>query len=123
MKSLEDNGAGRREAGRDTAVLVYLLQLLGLVTVLTAIAGVIVNYVKWDDVRGTWLESHFRWQVRTFWFSLLWGLVGWLLAFIGIGFLILAGVTVWYLYRAVRGWVLLNERREAAPLNAFGTRT
>lgn len=123
MKSLEDNGAGRSEAGRDTAVLVYLLQLLGVVTVLTAIAGVIVNYVKWEDVRGTWLESHFRWQIRTFWFSVLWGLVGWLLAFIGIGFLILAGVTIWYLYRAVRGWVLLNERREAVPLNTFGART
>ena len=123
MKSLEGDGAVQDDAGRDMAALVYLLQLLGLVTVLTAIAGAVVNYVKWDDVRGTWLESHFRWQIRTFWFSVLWGVVGWLLAFIGIGFLILAGGTIWYLSRAVRGWVLLNERREAIPLNIFGPRT
>lgn len=122
MKSLLGNGAGQDDAGRDIVALVYLLQLLGLVTVLTTIAGVIVNYVKWDDVRGTWLESHFRWQIRTFWFSLLWGVIGWLLAFIGIGFLIIAGVTLWYVYRAVRGWVLLNERREAVPLNTLGIR-
>ncbi|MBA1149087.1 hypothetical protein H0Z60_18720 [Ectothiorhodospiraceae bacterium WFHF3C12] len=122
MKSLVGKDAGGDEAARDITALVYLLQLLGFVTVLTAIAAVVVNYVKWDDVRDTWLESHFRWQVRTFWFSLLWGVVGTLLAFIGIGFLIIAAVTVWYLYRAVRGWVLLNERREVVPLNMPGLR-
>lgn len=121
MKSLVDGDAGRDETGKDITALVYLLQLLGLVTALTAIAAVVVNYIKWDDVRGTWLESHFRWQMRTFWFSVLWWVVGFVLAFVGIGVLIIAAVTVWYLYRAVRGWLFLNERREVVPLNLLGT--
>jgi uncharacterized membrane protein len=118
MKPMVDSRAGT-EAGKDTAALVYLLQLLGLVTVLTAIAGVVVNYIKWDEVRGTWLESHFRWQVRTFWFSVLWGLIGSVLFVIGIGALIIGVATLWYLYRAVRGWLFLNERRPVVPLTVL----
>lgn len=118
MKPMVDSRSAT-EAGKDTAALVYLLQLLGLVTVLTAIAGVVVNYVKWDQVRGTWLESHFRWQVRTFWFSVLWGVIGSVLFVIGIGALIIAAATLWYLYRAVRGWLFLNERRPVVPLTVL----
>lgn len=118
MSELARNGTGS-DAGKDTAALIYLLQLLGLVTGLTAVAAVIVNYVKWDDVRGTWLDSHFRWQVRTFWFTLLWGLIGSVLSAIGIGFLILGLLTVWYLYRVIRGWLKLNERREIYPLKQW----
>ncbi|MEW8206622.1 MAG: hypothetical protein AB2746_10910, partial [Candidatus Thiodiazotropha taylori] len=50
---------------------VYALQAASFLFVITLLIGVIVNYVKRDDVRGTWLESHFRWQIRTFWFVLL----------------------------------------------------
>ena len=44
---------------------------------LIGIAGVIVAYVKRDDARGSWVESHLRWLIRTFWFSLLWAVIGW----------------------------------------------
>lgn len=108
--------ASETEAGKDTVLLVYVLQLLGLFTALTGIAGVIVNYMKWDDVRGTWLESHFRWQVRTFWFTVLWGLVGSILILVGIGVLILGVLTLWYLYRVIRGWIYLNDRRAVYPI-------
>ncbi len=82
-----------------------------------SIIAVILNYVKRDDVRGTWLESHFRWQIRTFWFGLLW--VGLCILFVvvtlGVGILIawlpLAFVGVWFIYRSVRGWLALAERR------------
>ena len=82
-----------------------------------SIIAVILNYVKRGDVRGTWLESHFRWQISTFWFGLLW--VGLCLLFVvltlGIGLIVvwlpLGIVTVWFIYRIVRGWMRLSGRR------------
>ena len=82
-----------------------------------SIIAVILNYVKRSEVRGTWLDSHFSWQIRTFWYGLLW--VGACVAFIvltfGIGILIawipLAIVTVWFIYRVVRGWLRLRDGR------------
>ena len=82
-----------------------------------SIIAVILNYVKRGDVRGTWLESHFRWQIRTFWFGLLW--ISLCVLFIiftfGIGILIawlpIGLVGLWFIYRIVRGWMALNDRR------------
>ena len=95
--------------------IVYALQIAGYFVGVTFIAGVIVNYVKRKDVEGTWLESHFRWQIRTFWFGLLWCGVGFALLIVLVGFLILAGTAVWVLYRAIKGWIELSEDR---PLNS-----
>ncbi len=79
-----------------------------------SIIAVILNYVKRAEVEGTWLESHFRWQIRTFWFSLLWVVVAVLIGLTVIGlpltFGILVGVTFWLIYRVVRGWLALNAR-------------
>ena len=80
-----------------------------------SIIAVILNYVLRADVRGTYLESHFRWQIRTFWFTLVWVLVALLLVFtfVGIPFaIIIAWVAgLWVLYRIVRGlFRLLNEK-------------
>jgi uncharacterized membrane protein len=101
-----------------------LTGIIGTATVIGAflmgwpsIIAVILNYVKRGDARGTWLESHFRWQIRTFWFGLLW--VGLCVMFViftlGVGALLvwipLAIVTVWFIYRIARGWVRLNARR------------
>jgi len=78
-----------------------------------SIIAVILNYVKRGDVRGTTLESHFRWQLRTFWYALLWVAVAFLLAItiIGIPFawLLVVGTGVWVLYRIVRGWLALSQ--------------
>ena len=82
-----------------------------------SIIAVILNYVKRSEVRGTWLESHFRWQIRTFWFGLLWvALCGvFIVATLGIGFLIawlpLTLVGLWFIYRIVRGWLRLTGHR------------
>ena len=79
-----------------------------------SIIAVIFNYVIRADVRGTYLESHFRWQIRTFWFALLWVAIAWLLIFtlLGIPFgaaiFVIAGL--WVLYRIARGWLRLNDR-------------
>jgi uncharacterized membrane protein len=82
-----------------------------------SIIAVILNYVKRSEVRGTWLDTHFQWQIRTFWYGLLWvGLcVGFIVVTFGIGILIawlpLAIVSVWFMYRIVRGWVRLRDGR------------
>ncbi|MCG9024340.1 hypothetical protein LH462_04560 [Laribacter hongkongensis] len=91
-------------------LVVYGLQALSLLTVITLLVGVIVNYVKLDDVRSTLYESHFRWQIRTFWWSCVWGLLSALTWWIfGLGFLIGGVAFVWFIYRVVRGFLNLND--------------
>jgi len=96
------------------AIVGYALQAAGFFLGITWIAAVILAYVKKDDAKGTWLESHFRWQIRTFWWGLLWGAIGALLAFVLIGFALLFADAVWIIYRIVKGWLRLAERREVS---------
>ena len=113
------------------AHVIYALHALSLVTGIITTAtvvgafltgwpsliAVILNYVKRGDVRGTWLESHFRWQIRTFWFGLLW--VGLCFLFIvltfGLGIIVawipLGIVGLWFIYRIARGWLRLLDRK------------
>lgn len=116
--------------------LTYALYAFSFFTAgLTWIIPIVMNYIKRDEARGTWLESHFDWQIKTFWYSLFVGAIAVILlamgfggAFIGtlansngvaggsgllmvLGFL-LGGVSiVWHLYRLVRGWIALSNRR------------
>ena len=84
-----------------------------------SIIAVILNYVKRSDVRGTWLDSHFSWQIRTFWYALLWLAVGAILfiTLVGIPFAIVlwVGTGLWVLYRIIRGWLALSSQK-AMPL-------
>jgi len=96
---------------KDLTMLVYILQAVGLFVGLTWIAAVIVNYVKREDVRGTWMESHFDWQIKTFWIGLAASIVGWITLWILIGWLILLAVAIWSIYRIVKGWLALNDRK------------
>lgn len=80
-----------------------------------SIVAVILNYLKRNEARGTFLESHFRWQIRTFWFTLLWCAIGGLL-FVTIVGVVLAvplflGVGIWVIYRVARGWLALKDGR------------
>lgn len=123
--------AGPRESLIKLTHVIYALHgfslvtgIVGAATVVGAfltgwpsIIAVIVNYVKRSDVRGTWLETHFRWQIRTFWFGLLWvTLCGlFIVATLGIGLLIawlpLTLVGLWFIYRVARGWLRLKDHR------------
>jgi uncharacterized membrane protein len=94
---------------RTLATIVYALQALGFFLGITWIVGVVIDYVKLDDVRGTWLESHFRWQIRTFWWGLLWGIVGTVLLLVLVGWLVLLAAGIWVIYRIVKGWLALSE--------------
>lgn len=84
-----------------------------------SIIAVILNYVKRSDVRGTWLDSHFSWQIRTFWFALLWLVLGGILfvTLVGIpaAIVLWIGTGIWVLYRIIRGWLALSSQR-AMPL-------
>jgi uncharacterized membrane protein len=94
------------------AMIVYGLQAASLLTgSLTLFAGVIINYVRMEDVQGSWIESHFRWQTKTFWYTLLWLVIGSVTTLILIGWAILLAASLWLIYRIVKGWVYLNEQR------------
>ena len=101
-----------------------LTGIIGTATVVGAfltgwpsIIAVVLNYVKRSEARGTWLDSHFRWQIRTFWFGLLWIFLcgAFIVATLGIGLLFvwlpITLVGLWFVYRIVRGWVTLADRR------------
>jgi uncharacterized membrane protein len=83
-----------------------------------SIVAVILNYVKQSEARGTWLESHFRWQIRTFWFGALWCVLCALFVLFTLGFGLLVVwiplglLALWFIYRIVRGWMALNNRRQ-----------
>jgi len=104
-------GDARETSLRQLTMIVYVLQIASLVVGITLIAGVIINTLKRKEVEGTWLESHFRWQIRTFWYSLLWFGVGLALLVVVIGFFVLVALAMWLLYRAIKGWLELEERR------------
>lgn len=103
----------REQSGRDLATLVYLIQAISLFTAVPFFVGVLINYVKRGDVRGTLAESHFRWQIRTFWFWLLWTVIGSATAWILIGFVFLGIAWIWAIYRVIRGWLTLADNRPA----------
>ncbi|MEW5787484.1 MAG: hypothetical protein AB1899_06480 [Pseudomonadota bacterium] len=89
--------------------VIYALYAATFISGITAIVAIVMNYVKKEEVAGTFLESHFRWQIRTFWFGLLWGMIGFVTFIILVGWLVLAANTVWLIYRIVKGWLNLND--------------
>jgi uncharacterized membrane protein len=109
-------GIGAVAALVSSGGIVVAMPLMGLL----GIAGIIVCYVKRDDAAGTWVASHFTWLIRTFWYSLLWGIVGGVI-FVLLFIVFLLGpvlaiaiwgiASVWVIYRVIRGWLLFKESR------------
>ncbi|ATX82600.1 putative membrane protein [Mariprofundus ferrinatatus] len=97
------------ESAKKAATIVYALQAASFLLAVTFIAAIIVNYVKKDDVADTWVASHFRWQMRTFWFALLWSFIGIVTLMLGIGWFIMMGTAVWVIYRIAKGWLALSD--------------
>jgi uncharacterized membrane protein len=102
--------------GSGIAVPAPLLTIVGIV-------GVIIAYIKRDDARGTWVESHMTWLIRTFWWSTLWALIGWVVLIVfaivliglALGPLIWAVVAIWVAYRVIKGVLYFKDQR-AIPL-------
>jgi uncharacterized membrane protein len=92
---------------------------------LPSIVAVIMNYARRSEVRGTWLESHFRWQIHTFWYAWLWIIVTSIVALpmfivligIALEFIGLIAIGIWVIYRIARGWLALRDGR-ALPMPA-----
>ena len=129
MADIEISSEGPASSLVTTAQIIYGLHalsiLIGLTSAITivgafvfgvpSIIAVILNYVYQPSVRGSFLESHFRWQIRTFWFALLWIVIGLMLfvTLIGIpiAWIVLIAAGIWIIYRVARGWLALNERK------------
>lgn len=101
--------AEKMQSLKTLTTVIYGLYALSWVFGISAIVAVVVNYIKREEVAGTWLESHFRWQIRTFWFGLLWGALGAITFILVIGWFILFANLVWLIYRIVKGWLNLND--------------
>ena len=129
MSSSPPSGLVPREGLVTLAHVIYGLHAFSAVTgllspamIVTAfltgwpsIIAVILNYVKRSEVRGTWLDSHFSWQIRTFWFAALWLAVG-VIVFVTVVGIPIAVVLwfatgIWVLYRIIRGWLALTSQR------------
>lgn len=96
-------------SSRRLTLVIYALQAASFFNGITLFVALVLNYVKREDVAGTVLESHFRWQIRTFWFALLWGVVGWLTFLLVVGYLLLVADALWVIYRIAKGWMRLND--------------
>ena len=102
--------------------LSIIMGLIGSAFVITAfltswpsIIAIIINYVKRDAVRYTYLDSHFSWQIRTFWFALLWIIIATILFIsifgIPLSWIIIICAGIWVSYRIIRGWIALNDTK------------
>ena len=120
MNTVVDAGSGKTSEElaslKTITTVVYALQALSFAFGVTALVGLIINYVKRDDVAGTIYESHFNWQIRTFWWGLLWGVLGSILIFaFGLGLVVLFVAWIWAIYRVVKGWLKLNDGKPVMP--------
>ena len=99
-----------------TGIITSAAVVTAFLTGWPSIIAVILNYVKRGDVRGTYLESHFSWQIRTFWFSLLWVVIAGVLFITVIGiplaWVMIFVIGVWVVYRMVRGVLRLLDGRD-----------
>ncbi len=96
---------------RQLTLVTYILYALAWITGITAIVAIIINYVKLEDTAGTIYESHFRWQIRTFWWSLAWSVLGFITLIVGVGFVVLIVASIWSIYRLVKGWLNWNDQK------------
>ncbi len=100
-------------SSENVATIVYILYLAALLTGVTALVGVVVAYVYRNDA-PVWLQTHYNFQIRTFWLGLLFGVVGLLLSIVVVGFVVFAFLAVWLAVRSVKGLKFVS-RRQAYP--------
>jgi len=101
------------KANTKVILAVYILYGLSYLVGITYIVGVIIAYIKRDDAKIEWIRDHYRWQINTFWITLVLNFLGALTIFIGIGWVLILGANIWNIYRIVKGWLKLND--EVSP--------
>ena len=103
--------AAKLESLKQLTLVTYILYAVSALVGVTAIIAIVINYVKRDDTVGTIYESHFTWQIRTFWWSLVWFLAGMATAIVGIGVIVLVADAIWVIYRIVKGFLNFNDNK------------
>lgn len=98
------------EGNASQAKLVYILYLVSLLVGITGLVGVIMAYINKKDA-PEWLQSHYQFQIRTFWIGMLYGFIGMLTTVILVGFLILVFWLVWFIMRCVKGMKALDSNQ------------
>jgi uncharacterized membrane protein len=101
----------RERSAKNLAFIMYLLYCAACITCVTALVALVVHFTKGEETRGTFVESHLRWQIRTVIFSTLFFIIGGITTFIGIGFVILFFNAIWVIYRLVAGMLRLNDNK------------
>lgn len=105
-----------------TTQVMYLLHALAPFTMwLLAVVAIIIGMFTRDQIRPTYIDSHYSWLSRTFWWGILWVVISWVIT--GVLFVTIVGIMfvwipwtilfIWYLYRVIRGWLLLNDAKPA----------
>lgn len=102
---------------RSLTILMYGLEAFSFLFGITGIVAIIINYLKFGETVNTLYESHFIWLRRTFWFSLLWAILGLLTSEIIIGIFILIANAIWVIYRVIKGFILVLENKPAQQNN------
>ena len=110
--------SGEHAGDTGLANIIYILYLVGIAVGITTIIGVIMAYLNKANA-PTWLASHYRFQIRTFWIGVLYGAIGSLLTAVVIGFLILLFVLIWWIVRCIKGMRALNERRPVENVESW----
>jgi uncharacterized membrane protein len=101
----------KTKSAKTLTTIIYALYAASLLVGITCLVAIVINYIKKEDVAGSFLESHFRWQIRTFWFSLLWGVIGVITFIVIIGWFVLIADLIWFIYRIAKGWLNLNDNK------------
>ena len=109
---------GWLEPGPQNALVIYILYLAGFVIGITAIVGIVMAYLNRGKAGG-FVESHYTWQIRTFWIAILGFFISTILLFVGIGFLLGIAVAVWIIVRVVKGLMALQKNEPIADPSSW----
>jgi len=96
-------------SAKKVVFVVYVLYALSYLFGVTYLIGVIIAYVKKSDTKVEWIKDHFRWQINTFWVTLILSIVGVATLVIGIGWFLIIGSAIWNIYRIAKGWLRYND--------------
>lgn len=110
-----EHNAPAPENLRTTAIVVYALYIASLIVGITLVVGVIMAYIKRNDMGGTIYYNHMQYLIKTFWYSLLGFVIGWLAFALAVGGIILVLVSVWFIYRVVAGFIKLYDGKPVSP--------
>lgn len=114
-----NTNAVEQSGSTDNAKLIYILYLISIAVGVTGIVGVVMAYVNKDGAPD-WLKTHYQFQIRTFWISLLYFIVSCILCLIVIGFVLLVISLVWFIIRCVKGLKALDLKQPIADVNTWG---